>query len=321
MPLRTLFLQSQIHRLSSVLAIAGGISFTVLPVAFMTGIASIGYPPLHWGCSAGIRCFSPIDSLSQPLPELIPSWASLGIVGILLGLLVLKTSSRLRVGVAPTLLFSLGSMTLLLGVVTNQILESFITTPGGFLVFPELSVVAMAGATALFFYENLRGHRKVMDTASFLAISGGLLFLVLPLAFSRGTVSIVYPVIYPVTDFQCLSPPCICHGCGGPIWFRPTPMITFWTPLGVFAVLLGLVPLILSERTRAAVVLGLAISLGMISLFFWTLSSRILQIFIITPPLYRLFPELSVAAMAGATVLLSLEFWWRWGQRIPAITS
>ena len=288
----------------------------VLPVAFMTGIVSIGYRPLHWGCPSRIYCFSPLDSLSQPLRELVPTWASLGIVGILLGLLVLKTSPRLRVGVAPTLLFSLNAMTLLFLVVTNDILETLITTPAGFLVFPELSVVAMASATALFLYQFLGGGRKIIDTASFLAITGGLLFLVLPLAFYKGTVLIVYPV----TLFRCLSSPCICRGCGI-YFFSPKPMVAIWIPLGVFGVLLGLVPLILSARTRAAVVLGLAISLGMISLFFWTLDSQILHIFIITPSVYRLFPELSVAAMVGASVLLSFEFWRRWRERIPTITS
>ena len=94
---------------------------------------------------------------------MVPFWISLGGIGILLGILALKLSLRPRVGVALGLAFSLGSMALLLWTVTLQVLETFVTTPASFLLFPELSVVAMAGATIVFSYELARRGREVID--------------------------------------------------------------------------------------------------------------------------------------------------------------
>ena len=64
------------------------------------------------------------------------------------------------------LAFSLGSMTLLYGVVTLDIQNTFITTPASFLLFPELSIVAMAGATVLFSYELVRRGLEAIDAVT-----------------------------------------------------------------------------------------------------------------------------------------------------------
>jgi len=92
-----------------------------------------------------------------------PFWASLGIIGIFLGVFALILGPKPRVGFALGLAFSLGSTALLFWTVTSNILTTFITTPAGFLLFPELSVVAAAGATVLFSYELARRGREVID--------------------------------------------------------------------------------------------------------------------------------------------------------------
>jgi hypothetical protein len=94
---------------------------------------------------------------------MVPFWTSLGVIGILLGILALKLSLKPRVGVALGLAFSLGSMALLFWTGTLQILETYITTPASFLLFPESSIVAMAGATVLFSYELARRGREVIE--------------------------------------------------------------------------------------------------------------------------------------------------------------
>ena len=94
---------------------------------------------------------------------MVPLWTSLGVIGILPGILALKLSLKPRVGVALGLAFSLGSIALMFWTVTLQILETLITTPASFLLFPELSIVAMAGATVLFSYELARRGREVIE--------------------------------------------------------------------------------------------------------------------------------------------------------------
>ena len=135
--------------------------FLILPVEFLNGTVSIVYPPLQRRCPPGYLC--PLIPYRPPPGEMVPFWASLGVIGILLGTFALILGPRLRVGFAMGLAFSLGSMALLFWVVTLQILETFITTPASFLVFPETAVVAMAGATVLFGYELARRGREVIE--------------------------------------------------------------------------------------------------------------------------------------------------------------
>ncbi len=119
------FLRFWVRRSSSLLAIAGGALFLVLPVAFLTGTVSIVYP-LQWRCTPGSLC--PLFPYRLPLAGMVPLWTSLGVIGILLGILALKLSLKPRVGVALGLAFSLGSIALMFWTVTLQILETLITT-------------------------------------------------------------------------------------------------------------------------------------------------------------------------------------------------
>jgi hypothetical protein len=98
-------------------------------------------------------------------------------------------------------------------------------------------------------------------------------------------------------------------------------MVAFWSSLGVIGILLGVFALILGPRPRVGFALGLAFSLGSMALLFWTVTSQILTTFIVTPAVFLLFPETSVVAMAGATILFSYELSRR-GREIPeAVTS
>ena len=148
------FLRIWIRRSSSILAIAGGALFLVLPVAFSNGTVSIIQPASSLGVCAsehGCRFFYP-----QPMPaEKASALEFLGVIGIFLGLLSMILGEA-RTGFALVIPFSLGLTALLFWLYTSQILGTFITTPPGFLVFPELSVVAMVGATVLFSYELAR---------------------------------------------------------------------------------------------------------------------------------------------------------------------
>jgi heme A synthase len=133
--------------------------FLVLPVVFFSGIVSIVYP--------SPSCY-PIVCLGiirfHPVPGPIALFSLfLGVVGILLGFLAVKLSLKSRKGVPLGLAFSMGSIALLYGVVTLDIQNTFITTPAIFLVFPEVSIIAMTGATVLFSYELARKWREVIE--------------------------------------------------------------------------------------------------------------------------------------------------------------
>jgi hypothetical protein len=159
-----LFLRSWIRGASSILAIAGGALFLVLPIAFLKGTVSITYPLVHFCHVPPEEVNScPLIPLGPPPTGMAAFWAYLGAIGIILGAIALKLSLRPRVGVALGLVLSLGSMTLLFWMLTRQILKSFITKPASFLVFPELSVVAMAGATVLFGYELSRRRQDISE--------------------------------------------------------------------------------------------------------------------------------------------------------------
>ena len=82
---------------------------------------------------------------------------------MILGIFVLKLGPKTRVGLALGLAFSLGSIALLFATVTLQILKTLIVTPASLLLFPELAVVAMVGATILVSYELARRGREVID--------------------------------------------------------------------------------------------------------------------------------------------------------------
>jgi hypothetical protein len=157
-------LRSWIRGASSILAIAGGALFLVLPIPFLKGTVSITYPLVHFCHVPPEEVNScPLIPLAPPPTGMAAFWAYLGAIGIILGALALKLSLRPRVGVALGFVLSLGSMTLLFWTLTRQILKSFITKPASFLVFPELSVVAMAGATVLFGYELSRRRRDISE--------------------------------------------------------------------------------------------------------------------------------------------------------------
>lgn len=91
-------------------------------------------------------------------------WAlAAGMIGILIGPIVLLFGPRPRVGIALGLAFSLGAMTILYWTATTQILRVLVVTPSSFLLFPESSIIAMAGATVLYSYELARRGREVID--------------------------------------------------------------------------------------------------------------------------------------------------------------
>ena len=154
------------HGSSSFMAIVGGVLFLVLPVAFLNGTVSITYVFF-----AGPACYSGVPSPTNPhcpvaivpMPEEMALYLIfLGIVGILLGFLTLRLDLRARtrvtLGFSLGLAFSLGLMAFLLGMAISRILESFFITPYSFLVFPDLSIIVMAGATVVFVYEFLRAR-------------------------------------------------------------------------------------------------------------------------------------------------------------------
>lgn len=157
-----MILRFSIRGSSSSLAIAGGAVFLILPVAFFSGLVSIVYPlpSCYPILCLGILRFHPV-----PGPIALFS-LFLGAAGILLGFFIVKLTLKSKSGVSLGLAFSLGSMTLLYGVVTLDIQNTFITTPASFLLFPELSIVAMAGATVLFSYELVRRGLEAIDAVT-----------------------------------------------------------------------------------------------------------------------------------------------------------
>lgn len=136
--------------------------FLVLPVGFLSRIISIAYPAVSPVQCGSYNCLVPL--YHQTVGRIAAFWAiAAGIIGTLIGAIVLLFGPRPRVGIALGLAFSLGSMTILYWTATTQILRSLVVTPSLFLLFPESSVIAMAGATALYSYELARRGREVID--------------------------------------------------------------------------------------------------------------------------------------------------------------
>lgn len=136
--------------------------FLILPLGYINGTLSIAYPPVPPIRCGAYACLVPLYHY-QPPGAMVPFWASLGFVGVLLGFFIILLGARPRVGFALGLSFSLGSMALLYGLVTLDIQKTFIITPASFLLFPISSVATMTGATLLFSYELARRGREVID--------------------------------------------------------------------------------------------------------------------------------------------------------------
>lgn len=143
--------------MSSVLAIAGGTLFLVLPVAFLTGVVSISYPPILSHPPLSCVYCPLIQVIRQPPPgDTVLFWTSSGLICILLGSVSLKSRLKPRDVVDLGLALSVGAMALIFWISTSHILETFIATPASSLIFPEAAVVAMLGATVLSVYELVR---------------------------------------------------------------------------------------------------------------------------------------------------------------------
>lgn len=98
-------------------------------------------------------------------------------------------------------------------------------------------------------------------------------------------------------------------------------MVPLWSSLGFIGVLLGFFIILLGPRPRVGFALGLSFSLGSMALLFATATLQLLKTFIVTPASFLLFPESSIVAMIGATVLFSYELVRRGHEVIDAITS
>lgn len=136
--------------------------------------------------------------------------------------------------------------------------------------------------------------------SSSLAILAGGLFLVLPVAFLAGTISIAYSIgwespLPPPPNFKILIS-------------MPNDMAFFLVFPGVVAVLAGFLALRLDRRPRIGVGLGFGFCLGLITFLCGTAIVRLNETFFTSPLVFLAFPEIAVALMAGATVVFAYEF-------------
>jgi hypothetical protein len=305
------------HGFSSSLAVLGGALFLVLPVAFLTGTVSILYE-----FSSDPQCISvshcPIAIVPVP-GEMALYPIFLGIIGILLGLFVLKLGPRPRVAVALGFASSLGLTAFLFGMAISY-LETFSIAPVFFLAFPDLSIAVMVGSIVVFLYEffqarisfpltiaeakrppMMRGREEIMrfwiiGASAILAILGGVLFLVLPFSLSYGKVSVLQLPSYSPCG-SCLIPE---------VQPLSGEMVSFLEFLGGIGVLLGLLVLVMHVKPRNYLTWALPSSLGLESLLFWILLVYIQGKYWVSPMIYSLFLPLATIVMFGATLVLSL---------------
>lgn len=138
--------------------------------------------------------------------------------------------------------------------------------------------------------------------SSILAIAGGALFLVLPVAFLNGTVSVYQPPPPP-------PPPCVDGYCHIIEIYRPislpVEMAAFSVILGGVGILLGLLALVMRVKPRPYLMWGLPFSLGSESLLFSIVTLYIQGKYLVSPIIYSLFLSIGTIAMVGSTLLLT----------------
>ena len=99
-------------------------------------------------------------------------------------------------------------------------------------------------------------------------------------------------------------------------------MAVFWAiAAGTIGILIGSIALLLGPKPRVGIALGLALSLGTMTILYWAATAQILNLLVVTPSFSLLYSESSVVAMAGATVLYCYELGRRGREVIDAITS
>lgn len=153
---------------------------------------------------------------------------------------------------------------------------------------------------------------RTTAVASFLAISGGVFSLILPIAVFIGTARFGLACsIPPEGQFRCIEGVYHCPCIDGvySVSFLDQKIGVFWVSLGIATIATGLLALVMLVRPRNYLVWSLPVCMGLEALLFWVLVLNVQgdfrAEFVIAPEFLWIIPRLVTATMIWATLVLT----------------